>query len=1631
MKKQTGKHSEPASSQDDKISQPAIGNSGKDSAISDPEIQAMLAELMLRNRELELQNKELRQMVTTQDGINFEQLVENSPDGVILVTREGKIRYASPAALELSGYSPGNADFTDPGKLFHPEDLPFLQKAFSAIIKVPSDIKIIQYRFRSPDGKWKWIESTMTNMLAKSGLEAIVIYSREINDRKQTEAALKNSEFHIRELIDNVDGSVWAVDRDFRLVTCNAHYQERNLKYLGRRISTGENVIDIPGFESDLRDEWLGYHARVMNGGQFKTERRTGHKNEDRIDEIMFRPIRNPEDEIIGMIVVQRDITDRKKAEETLRNSEEKFRMLLELATDAFFQGDKNGNFITVNNKAVELTGFQREELLQMNIADLFPEKILEKKPLNYNKLQKGHTIKTERIIKRKDQLLITVEMNSRAMPDGTYQSFLRDISERKKAEAELERQRSFFEQMFVQSATSTQILDPDGWCLRVNPKLSGLFGVLPENIEGNFYNIFQDAEIKNKGIDKILNRVYKEHRIEVWEVFFDVGNAADSQGITIDKKKKVWFSNKAYPILDENGNLLNVVIQHEDISDRKRAEEALKLKEEQLLTLINGTRDLICFKDGEGRWIQANNSILALFGLTGVDYFGKRDNQLAGFAHPVYADTFGNSEKSDEIAWQKGVLSNQDEDIPSINGQNLAFETSKTPLFNQDGTRKGLVVFGRDITERKTTEKALKESELKYRQIVEYSPDAIVVHANNHILFANPATLKLLGAESFEQIRNIPLLELIHPESIKKAKQRIDSVMETGIPAGFTEEKFLKLNGDTIDGEVISIPIQYMGKKAIQVIVRDISVRKHALEALKESEDKFRTLAESAPYAIMIYQDDCWVYTNPSGERITGYAAEELYRMKFWEIGTSEYRDIIRGRGKKRQEGLSSTPSYEFKIRTKDGNDLWVYLTGSSLLYKGRMAGIISVINITGRKQAEEAIHRERMLLRTLIDNLPDTIYFKDNNCRKIVANRADLEFLGITEESKALGKTDVELLGEETGLRGYMDDLRVIRTGMPLINSENDVTGTDGKPRWMLTSKIPLHDENGKVSGLVGIGHDITERRYAEKIQQVLFQISNAVLITSDLEQLFLIIREQLSTLLDTTNFFIAFYNEETDTLSTPYFRDEKESVENWPAEKSATGYVIKNKKSLLADKKEIERLCQDGLIEIVGEICQVWLGVPLLIEGKAIGAIVVQSYQNSEVYSRKDVEMLEFVSHQVSLSIQRKKAEMDIRDALAKAEESDRLKTSFLNNMSHEIRTPLNGILGFTSLLNDPDITSEDEQYFCRIINQNGEQLLSIINDIINIATIEAGQEKVREREVNVHEMLELLYGQFKLQSSGKQLMLNYRARISRTGQIIKTDETKLRQILTNLIGNALKFTDQGMVEFGCRQSGSMLEFFVTDTGVGIPPEMHGVIFERFRQANMNPKKEYRGNGLGLAISKAYIELLGGTIWLESTPGKGSTFWFTIPYQPIVKTIEPYSPADIQVPADAGKGKTLLVAEDVYANFQLIEAILKKMEYRIIHVENGKEAVEACRNNPDIDLVLMDMKMPEMDGFEATGIIRQFRPLLPIIAVTAYALGGDKEKTLKAGCDDYIAKPVKANVLVEILNRFLVTSKTKGSK
>jgi len=375
-----------------------------------------------------------------------------------------------------------------------------------------------------------------------------------------------------------------------------------------------------------------------------------------------------------------------------------------------------------------------------------------------------------------------------------------------------------------------------------------------------------------------------------------------------------------------------------------------------------------------------------------------------------------------------------------------------------------------------------------------------------------------------------------------------------------------------------------------------------------------------------------------------------------------------------------------------------------------------------------------------------------------------------------------------------------------------------------------------------------------------------------------------------------------------------------------------------------------------------------------------------------------------------------------AKEKAEESDKLKTAFLANMSHEIRTPMNGILGFSQLLKEPNLSVQDKSRYIDTIDNSTHQLLSIITDILNISKIEAGEETTYSLFFNLRELLDEIKSFFLPLAKQKNLKLSLVNNLSPGIGNIKSDPVKLRQILDNLIGNAIKFTPKGKVEIAVTSKKDKLIFSIKDTGIGIDSSMHKVIFDRFRQVELTHSRKYGGTGLGLSLAKSYIEMLARTIHLDSSLGKGSAFSFEVPLCIINEPILEKKSVKSKISFLHKWGdKTLLLAEDEEDNASFIQTALIPSGINIITVINGFEAVEICRKNKDISLVLMDIKMPEMDGLEATRIIRSFNKEIPIIATTAYALSSDAEKCIEAGCDDYIPKPIMIDQLLFIIDKY----------
>ena len=378
--------------------------------------------------------------------------------------------------------------------------------------------------------------------------------------------------------------------------------------------------------------------------------------------------------------------------------------------------------------------------------------------------------------------------------------------------------------------------------------------------------------------------------------------------------------------------------------------------------------------------------------------------------------------------------------------------------------------------------------------------------------------------------------------------------------------------------------------------------------------------------------------------------------------------------------------------------------------------------------------------------------------------------------------------------------------------------------------------------------------------------------------------------------------------------------------------------------------------------------------------------------------------------------KNAELD--EAKEKAEKSDRLKSAFLANMSHEIRTPMNGILGFTNLLKEADYSDRKKHDFIDKIQKSGSRLLNTVNDIIEISKIEVGEITLKKTSININEKIAEIIDFFKQEAADKKIDLGTHLPIKEETSTIETDESKFESIVTNLVKNAIKYSDSGKIEFGYKVFDQHLQFYCKDEGIGIPKERQEAVFNRFEQADIKDTHAFAGSGIGLAITKAYVEMLGGKIWVESVEGEGSQFYFTLPFN----QSEPRPEKEETINGRESKEKQplkILIVEDDDISIEYLETIMEKQNYTIYKAHSGKEAVDMMKENPDINIILMDIQLPGMDGYTAIHEIRRFNKDVKIIAQTAYALKGDREKALNAGSNEYIAKPINKEKLYALID------------
>jgi PAS domain S-box-containing protein len=798
-----------------------------------------------------------------------------------------------------------------------------------------------------------------------------------------------------------------------------------------------------------------------------------------------------------------------------------------------------------------------------------------------------------------------------------------------------------------------------------------------------------------------------------------------------------------------------------------------------------------------------------------------------------------------------------------------------------------------------------------------------------------------------------------------------------------------------------------------------EVTQRKLKEEQLHQSEERLKHLFHSTVEGIIAFDEHYQCsFCNLAFVRLLGYEREE-------EIIGLTLKDLFPEAVERMAEEVKNSYSEvsqmyshldEITLTRKDSSsfpaEVWVYPVYREHRFEGLY---VTFLDITRRKQTEQKLQATEQGYSDLLNGMNDAVVVLEiASGRLLEVNQRAIDVSGYSRES-LIGMPVSSF--NDTYTIPLIDEMAklLVENKMPLF--ESYIRTKQGE-----TIPVEIHSSLIRYQGkeaILCVVRDISDRKRHEQIQQILYQITRSALMLSGMDELVEQVRIELSKIIDTSHFYVALYHPETNQFERVNQQAEtNDTPEQLLADRLAY-YVLETGHSLVLNKPELEIIVRKQANAADTRGIQSWAGFPLFEQQKPVGVLVVYSGTNPTAYDASCVQLLEMIAHELSLLFHRHQMIQDLVEAKQKAEESDRLKSAFLANVSHEIRTPMNGILGFMELLNEPDLQEEQRAVYFDIMNKSGQRLMDTINDIVELSKIESGGIDVHLSEVDLKEVMNYHLQFFQPQAREKGLELLLKEGITEKGSVVRTDRQKLNGILTNLLRNAIKFTRQGYIEFGHYLEGTNMVFYVKDTGVGIPSDRLNAVFDRFVQANVAISQTYDGVGLGLSIVRGYVNALHGSVHVESEEGKGSTFYVSLPYYPLIL---PAIDQSVEINTlNHNNPLKILVVEDDEVTALYLKKVLSSFISELLFTDNGEDAVRLALENPDLSLILMDIRIKGMSGLDATRQIRQFNPSIPIIALTAYALSEDRERSLQAGCTDHLSKPIQREVLLNLIQLY----------
>lgn len=1320
-------------------------------------------------------------------------------------------------------------------------------------------------------------------------------------------------------------------------------------------------------------------------------------------------PVKDERGELIGVIETGEDISLMVESEKKIKESEDKYRLLAENSTDVIFLLGMDMKYIYVSPSIEKLRGFTVEEVLNetldksltsasyTNVINSLKEE-LKKENDPTSDPERIRMLELEMICKNGDTIWTEVKAKFLRDEKGNVNGIVgatRDISEqtiarRKLAESE-EKFRMLVSQMNQALAVHEIILDSenkpcDYRFLYLNESFEKLTGLKSENIigktlyevipksEDKWVKIYGDVALTGKPahfesysgpLDRYYEVIaYQNKPGQFATIFTDITERKKKDILLKERQEEIETQNEEYRKLNEE-----LLLAKEKAEKNESLYFNLMKRQEALLDAVP---EILMEVDGNKVYTYANDGGKLFFGddVVGREaaFYFEGEQETYQIVQPLFQ---GREDVIYVESWQRRK-----------DGEKRLLAWWCKVLKDNDGNVTGGISSARDITDQRKAEELIKTSAERWQTTFNSITDIIsVISKDNEFIEINKAGCDALGMK-YEEIIGKKCYELVHnsnqPHPLCPCRPCLSSKeMETS--EFFENGRYFQVTAWPILNEAGEV-------FAFSHAVKDITDKKLKEEEIKSNLTLLTIAGESAHFggwSVDLQKNLCtWsdavadIHDCPRGyaplvnEGINFYAPE--WREKISQVFSTCAKDGI-------------PYDEEMEIITRKGKRIWVRTIGRA--EKDETGKIIKVHgsfqDITESKRAGESLRKSEAMFKKIFEILPIGLWIADEKGKLMQGNPAGVKIWGKEPEVGQDEYGVFKAVRLPSGEKVEPNDWALshsVNKGITVVDEMLEIEAFDGKKKIILNYTTPLLDNNGKVEGAIVVNQDITERKRAEQALQESYHMLSLFIKNSPI---------------------YAFVKEVTA----------HESRVLWASENYQDMIGIPGSQM---DGKKMEELFP---VDFAKKITQDdW---EVVSKGEILR---LQEELNGRIYSTIKFpiffgEKLILAGYTIDIT-DRIKNEEELIKAREKAEEADRLKSAFLANMSHEIRTPMNGIMGFAGLLKNRETGEEAKEKYVDIIIQSSNRLLAIINDVLDISKIETGQMQINKAPCNISDLLNKLTDFYKPQA--KELSIECRCNFPENLPVIITDELRLYQILSNLVNNALKFTPSGYVEMKVDYDGKTMLFVVRDSGIGIEKEHLHQIFDRFWQANNEILIAGKGgSGLGLPIVKSLTELMGGTVWAESEPGKGSTFYVQLPVDCVEEKqkIQPAKEGTAER-LSIGEGH-ILIADDEYVNYYYIESLLKNTSYVLHYAEDGKKALEVFHENPLLTLAIIDIRMPGMDGVEVMKKLKERNPSLPVIAYTAYAMAGDREKFLRDGFDEYLSKPMDIKEFKQILN------------